>query len=295
MHDVLVVGGAGIDTIVRVPELPVPFADSVAVPPIEEYVGHTGNGVALGCHALGLRARLIDFIGDDRHGRLIVEHHRQRGLAFSWQISPAGTRRAVNLVDGKGRRSSLYDARDVPDQRMPESFYRPFLENARHVHLSIVDYARHLLPDVRRLGLPVSTDLHDWDGENHHHRDFAYGCDIVFLSAARLGERVDAVLTGIVERGRAQVVVATDGERGGSFLRRGGTVQRFAAERGPVVDSNGAGDAFVSGFLFGHLTGRPPSECVRYGAIAGLHACGAAGTHRSLITADELMGRFADR
>jgi sugar/nucleoside kinase (ribokinase family) len=28
----------------------------------------------------------------------------------------------------------------------------------------------------------------------------------------------------------------------------------------PVIDSNGAGDAFVSGFLYGHLRGLPPRE-----------------------------------
>ena len=67
-YDILVVGGAGIDTIVRVPDLQLPVADSLHVPPIRDYVAHTGNGVALACHALGLRCKFIDFIGDDAHG-----------------------------------------------------------------------------------------------------------------------------------------------------------------------------------------------------------------------------------
>ena len=67
-YDIVVVGGAGIDTIVRVLSLQLPVADSVHVPPIRDYVAHTGNGVALGCHALGLRCKFIDFIGDDAQG-----------------------------------------------------------------------------------------------------------------------------------------------------------------------------------------------------------------------------------
>jgi len=53
--NILMVGGVGIDTIVQVPHLPLPTADSIHVEPIREYIAHTGNGVALGCVALGLR------------------------------------------------------------------------------------------------------------------------------------------------------------------------------------------------------------------------------------------------
>ena len=50
--DVLVVGGTGVDHVVRVPLLPLPVRDSMSVPPIQSVVGHTGTGIALGCAAL---------------------------------------------------------------------------------------------------------------------------------------------------------------------------------------------------------------------------------------------------
>ena len=34
-----------------------------------------------------------------------------------------------------------------------------------------------------------------------------------------------------------------------------------------VVDTTGAGDLFASGFLFGHVRGRPLAECLKLGAI----------------------------
>ena len=58
-YDVLVLGGAGVDTIVYVPELPLPYADSYMVPAIEMRAGQTGDGVALGLAALGLRTGLF--------------------------------------------------------------------------------------------------------------------------------------------------------------------------------------------------------------------------------------------
>jgi sugar/nucleoside kinase (ribokinase family) len=66
--DVLVLGGAGVDTIVYVPELPLPFADGYLVPRIVRRAGHTGDGVAVGLSALGLRTALVDLLGDDVEG-----------------------------------------------------------------------------------------------------------------------------------------------------------------------------------------------------------------------------------
>jgi acarbose 7IV-phosphotransferase len=297
-YDVLVVGGSGVDTVVRVDALPVPLADSVGVGPIRDWVGHTGNGVALGCRALGLSTGFVDFVGDDPQGELIRGRLRAAGVDFTPLVSPAGTRRAVNLVDGSGRRMSFFDGRDPADLRMPRETYLPLLERARHAHFSITNYVRFLYDDAGRLGVPVSTDLHDWDGRAAYHLDFALRSDLVFLSAAAVRDRLDAVLAEILERGRARAVVATDGAAGCSLLTREDAalgVRRFpaAAPPGPVVDSNGAGDAFVSGFLHGHLSGLGWEECVLRGAVAGAHACCGEGTHTTLIDAATLAARAA--
>ena len=62
--DIFVISGVGIDTIVKVPSLDLTRVDSMFVPPIQRYIGHTGNGVALGCMALGLRTAFVDMIGN---------------------------------------------------------------------------------------------------------------------------------------------------------------------------------------------------------------------------------------
>ncbi|MFC5799953.1 carbohydrate kinase family protein [Streptomyces formicae] len=289
--DVLVIGGSGVDTVVRVGSLPVPLADSVGVPPITEWAGHTGGNVALGCRALGLGVTLLDFIGDDRPGTLVRERLAEGDVDFAYLISPSGTRRAVNLVDSTGRRMSFYDARDPGDLRMPRDFYLSHLRRARHVHLSIVNFARFLYDDIAELGVPVSTDLHDWDGVDDHHREFALRSDVVFLSAAGAGERIASVMREILREGRAEAVIATAGA-GGSYLmtRDGGRTPRpvpATVPPGPVVDSNGAGDAFVCGFLYGRLAGRDVEDCARLGAVAGAHACTGRGSS-ALIGSGEL-------
>lgn len=119
--DVLVLGGAGVDTIVYVPELPLPYADSYMVRPgIETRAGQTGDFVALGVSALGLRTHHLDMIGDDHAGDLVRALHRDRGIALTEVPLPGGTKRAVNLVGPDGRRLSLYDdSRSREEDRLP--------------------------------------------------------------------------------------------------------------------------------------------------------------------------------
>ncbi|MCG5217414.1 PfkB family carbohydrate kinase [Streptosporangium soli] len=289
--DVLVIGGTGVDTTVYVPELPLPYADTYAVPPVIDRIGNTGSGVALGCQALGLRVRLADIIGDDPQGRLIRDVLAARDVDFSWETSPAGTRRSVLLVGPDGRRLSLFDPRETQGERLSPDYYRAALGQARHVHLSINDFSRHLYPEIRELGVPCSTDLHDWDGRNDHHKDFAYESDLVFLSSTALTD-VEATMRDILAKGRAEAVLCTAGAEGAYLLTRAGDTlhhQPAAPLPGPVADSNGAGDAFVSGFLYGRLRGHGESECMRLGAVAGAHACVSAGTHENPITEKELL------
>ena len=288
---VLVAGGVGIDTIVRVPSLPLAQRDSIHVPPVADYVAHTGNGVALGLLALGHRPRLIDFIGADPQAELVHERYRERGLDFDYLVHPSGTRRSVNLVEPGGRRLSLYDGRHPDNLRMPRDFYLPRMRGAEHVHLSIVPWAAELFDDAAALGLPVSTDLHDWDGSNPYYHPFAWRADLVFLSAAALGEGVFEAMRAILRAGRARVVVATDGAAGSYALARDDGIVRHTAcadPGGPVVDSNGAGDAFSSAFLHAWFEGAPWEACMRTGAIGGAFACRFHGTAERSLGLEEL-------
>lgn len=95
-------------------------------------------------------------------------------------------------------------------------------------------------------------------------------------------------MRSILAQGRAEVVIAMGGSEGSRLLERAtGKVQQvdLAGLGRPIVDSNGAGDAFVAGFLHAHAEGIPPNVCMRMGAIAGAYAC------RVPRTAEEFLAR----
>ncbi|MEW2623138.1 adenosine kinase [Streptomyces sp. NPDC048106] len=294
--DVLVLGGAGVDTVVHVPELPIPYADSYMIRPgIVTRAGQSGDFVALGVSALGLRTHHIDLVGADPEGDLVRALHRERGIPLTDVPSAAGTKRAVNLVGPDGRRLSLYDdTRSQESDRLPEDTLRALAAASRHAHVVITHPCSYALPVLREAGLTVSTDLHNWDGVNPYHEPFALAADLVFLSTTALADP-EHTMRNIAARGRARIVVATAGAEGAYLLADGElTLVPAVAPPEPVVDSNGAGDAFASAFLLGWLDGADPLRCARYGAIAGAHACTVPSTRADAIGRDELLARAAE-
>jgi len=203
----------------------------------------------------------------------------------------------VNLVGPDGRRLSLYDSsRTRSTDRLPEALVRELAAASRHAHVSITQPCAEAIPVLRETGVTLSTDLHDWDGENPYHQAFADAADIVFLSAAALTDP-ERTMRRITERGRAEVVVAMAGAKGAYLLADDElTHVPPVAPPAPVVDSNGAGDAFAAAFLFGRLAGEPPRRCAEFGALAGAYACTVPATESAALPHAELLARAgADR
>lgn len=289
--DVLVVGGVGVDQIVRVKSLPLPVVDSMMVPPIVTVVGHTGNGVALGVHALSRSSAMVDVIGDDDEGRFIRDVYLATGISTNFVTHISGTRRSVILVTEEGQRMSLYDPRHPFEFTPDPSLWREGIKRSRHVHVSIMNWARYALQDAIAAGRSTSTDLHDWDGVADYHRDFAYGADYVFVSAAALTDE-SAVVADIFVRGRAQFVVVMAGSEGARVWQRSDEqplrISPISIPDRPVVDSNGAGDSFVAAFLCHYLDHGDIAGAASAGAVGGAWACGSLGTHTSFVDTETL-------
>ncbi|WP_406042246.1 carbohydrate kinase family protein [Micromonospora sp. NBC_00898] len=289
MFDLLVIGGLGVDVRTWVPELPLPAADSLTVPPIDLRIGNTGAGVALAAHALGLRVALVDVLGADPAGDVVRAALARTSVHAVLADAPAGTRRSVNLVDPGGRRMSLYDPRpwQGPSPFPPDAL-TALVREAAHVHVSIMDWARDVLP-VLRAGLAegarLSTDLHDWDGDNPYHRPFADAADLVFVSGVRLGERAGKLAAELAPR----TVLVTGGEAGATLHAPGELPVPVPATTPPgrVVDSNGAGDAFAAGLIAARLRGAALPDAAGYAARVAAAAC----THDGMEYPPSLLPR----
>jgi hypothetical protein len=103
-------------------------------------------------------------------------------------------------------------------------------------------------------GVPIWTDLHDFDGRTSFHQPFLHAATFVFMNADRISAPLDFLRRAV--HGRAQVAVCTLGALGAIAVDDDLRVHEVpAAPIGEVVDFNGAGDGFTAGLMAAHLDG----------------------------------------
>ena len=89
------------------------------------------------------------------------------------------------------------------------------------------------------------------------------------------------------EKGVPVVAVKMGGQ--GALLSAGGKQEVFPAYEGPVVDTTGAGDAFVAGFLAALSRGESLPGCVQIGNGAGAKCVERLGSSGTLPDYQELI------
>ncbi|NQX03368.1 sugar kinase [Rathayibacter sp. VKM Ac-2856] len=166
----------------------------------------------------------------------------------------------------------------------------------------------HLIDAAREAGSLVSFDVNHrprlWGTVSpiEHYTALASRADVVFASLdevpllmalprAGLGstEQMGAAAAALAEAGYSHVVVTAGAA--GSAARENGTACAQPALPTGVVDSVGAGDAFVGGYLSSWLRGEPMVSRLHSAAVSGAAACRSSGDWEGAV---DLSGVGAD-
>jgi len=233
-----------------------------------ETVGESGAGKALNLAKLGMPTTLHGMIGADEPGRRIREFIAREGVTFLHDVDPQGTERHVNLMIDDGGRISIYMAYATFEPQVALEWLEPVMAASDHVVINIINYCRRLIPVAKRLGKAIWCDIHDWDGRNDYHREFVAAADYVFMSSDAMPD-YRAFMQTLNADGK-RLVVCTHGRHGSTALTAAGEwTEMPIIESYPRVDTNGAGDAFFAGFLYGHAHGYATQRCLRIATIVG--------------------------
>jgi len=265
---ILVIGGASWDTIVHLPTLPEPRPQTLWPEASYRTLGSTGAGKSLNLAALGHPVVFHTLLGTDAEGQQVRAALQQPRLHTVVTETREPTEQHVNLMAADGKRLSLF----VQPPADPANLdWAPLQAEARSCQLAVVNilgYARSALPWLRDLGLPIWTDLHDYDGRNPHHQPFIDAASVIFLSSDNLPD-YRQTMTELIGQDKT-LVVCTHGAEGASLLTADGTwLEQPVIPAQQVRDTNGAGDAFFSGFLHRYLAGDSLPACLRAGAVCG--------------------------
>ena len=217
-------------------------------------LGGTSAGKALHLADRGVDVALHALLGADDDGHRVAEALDAAGVRVEAYPSER-TERHANLMTATGERVSLYLA--TPSAASVDTIDR--IDDAlAGADVAVVDLSEVGVAIVHRrltgaAGVPIWTDLHDYDGTAEFHEPFLRAADVVFMNDDATDDPW-ALMQSCLDRG-PRLAVCTRGAQGAVALAASGERATVAAVPVDVVDTNGAGDAFFAGFLAASLTG----------------------------------------
>jgi acarbose 7IV-phosphotransferase len=284
---VTVLGGAAWNRMIHVDRLPDGRATTVHPTRHHEAIGGSGAGKASNLARLGVTVILQAGIGDDDAGRRVRQGLEAAGVELRATTDPTGTAQHVNLMDPYGGRISLMLANGSPDLAFDPDEVAGSMSCSDIVVVDLAPWTPRAVDVARESGRPIWTDLHDFDGGSDRHKAFIEAADVVFVSRGRLTDP-SAFLASMIDRGK-RLAVCTMAADGAIALDADGQWYEVPALPGvDVVDSNGAGDAFFAGVLFGVLEGVPLATALRYGSVAGALAVTSSELASTDLSAERL-------
>jgi len=230
-------------------------------------VGGNALNVAVHWRRAGFDARYVGTVGRDAEGDIIVDELAKAGLAPGDVERRAGHTAVTLLRERDGDRQILFEDLGVGKDYVPtDAQHRSIIAAADWVHLGTNADARL----VRRLTadrIPFSIDL-----STAHFGLPLQDVPVVFASGPDdPSAPVEPLIEKLQAAGAAQVVV-TCGSRG-AFCSDGGALLHVPAIPVSVVDTCGAGDSFIAGFLAARLDGRSEAAALQKGTADAAETC----------------------
>ncbi|MEV5727436.1 ribokinase [Streptomyces pharetrae] len=294
-YDLLVVGSANADLVIGVERRPGP-GETVLGSDLAVHPGGKGGNQAVAAARLGARTALLARVGDDAHGRLLLDAQRAAGVdTVGVLVGGAPTGVALITVDPSGDNSIVVspgaNGRLTPDDiRAAVSLFHASRVVSAQLEIpleTVVEVVRNLPPDSRFVlnpspPRPLPTEVLaacDPLIVNEHEAK-------VLLGDARVSEEPEDWARLLLAKGPRSVVVTLGAA--GALVASSDGVARVPSVKVEAVDTTGAGDAFTAALAWRLGTGAPLAEAAAYAARVGAVAVTRAGAQESYPTAAEV-------
>ena len=248
----------------------------VYLPPVDRVlVGGSCLNVAVRLARGGLRAAYVGAVGGDDFGRVVLGELAAQSVDDSHVRIVDGATTALTEIalEGEGERRFVNESYAIHEAYDPSEDDWSFVWAAQHVHASRLP--RHLdgLLTLAEGGLSVSYDFSVDPVPSR-----LDGLAIAFVPHDLLPPGVDPVDAAhdLVARG-CECAVVTLGAGGSVAATTRAFATAPAAPVPSVVDTCGAGDAFIAAFVAARLSGKPLEQGLADGAEAGAEACSTLG------------------
>jgi fructoselysine 6-kinase len=260
MVRIIGVGDNTIDTYVH-QGMMFPGGNSVNVPVLAKRYG--ANTSYIGC------------LGHDFRGTLILKALKEEGVDVSH----------VKILEGPNARSEVFlidndrvfgkSSKGVSiNIALTDEDYR-FIKMHHLTHSSIYSKIESQLPQLSKISPLTSFDFSSSWTKEYLEQNLPW-VDLAFLSyPSDITGNIEDLIKWAFKHG-PQLVVITQGKKG-SIAFDGVTMYTQGIVETEVVDTLGAGDAFIARFLVEYLQERSIQEALEKAAISGAETCGYFG------------------
>lgn len=294
-YDLLVVGSANADLVIEVERRPA-AGETVLGGDLATHPGGKGANQAVAAARLGARTALLARVGDDAHGRLLLDSQRAAGADTAGVLvggAPTGV--ALITVDPSGDNSIVVspgaNGRLTPADvraaagllgasRVVSAQLEIPLETVVEVVRGMAPGSRFVLNPSPPLPLPAEV-LAACDPliVNEHE------AKVILGGASADGEPADWARL-LLAKGPRSVVVTLGAD--GALVADGHGVTAVPSVKVAAVDTTGAGDAFTAALAVRLGAGASLPEAAEYAARVGAAAVTRRGAQESYPTAAEV-------
>lgn len=272
--------------------------------------GGAESNVLTQASRLGLRAKWFSSVGEDMFGSMITNGLKNEGVAL--ELIPANSRPTGLMVKTYGERPDpdveYFRSFSAATQIKSSQLDFDSLLNAKMIHMTGIfpaisqqaaNTAKEILSEATKRGTPVSLDVNYrkrlwgkpeaseflkqiWKSASYVFGDRAELLLLVDGSTPYSDEELLSILssdgrTALLKRGAEGASAMVDGKY---FEVPAATVD--------VIDTVGAGDAFVGGFLSAVVRKHKTKDALRVAALCGAAACESPGDWEGQLTESEL-------
>ncbi|WP_292679950.1 PfkB family carbohydrate kinase [Microbacterium sp. SCN 69-37] len=235
-----------------------------------EYVGGNALNVAVQLRLQGVTATYFGAVGADADGREIAGALRRHGVGTTGLVTADGPTAVTEIrVTPAGDRVFVREDFGVTADYRPSDAELALIAGHDWAHIGMLPRAAEAVTRLRALapGIRISQDCAVSSG-------YA-GLDVAFCSTGEDVAAARRAADGALSAGAALAVVTRGAA--GAFASDGRRSWRCAALPVDVVDTTGAGDSFIAGFIAARLARTPVRGALEAGARVAARTCGHLG------------------
>jgi len=228
----------------------------------------TGNGINWAIHLsrLGVSASAVTVVGTDQYGRAMKEKLAAEGIDISHLHQRDGdTCKMIMALNGNDR-VHLKQIEGVMAYFSLTNEDMEFIGRHDYIHLDLFCKVLDKLPEFKQMGLKVVMDFSTYfDNPAYNADDYFKYVDYAFFSYKAHDAYIEDKIKAALSMG-TKAVVATLGENGSVAWDGKDLYICPAYPVNEIVNTVGAGDAYIAGFTDGVINGYDIQMCMETGA-----------------------------